>query len=170
MAEAHSDRTATVRPATLADLEAINDIYNHYVLTSTATYQLDPEPLEGRERWFASHDAQHPVLVATIAGRVVGWGSLSPFHPREAYSRTVEDSVYLHHDFHRRGIGSLLLAELLRLGGEHGHRAVIALIDSEQAASVAFHERHGFAQVGHLKEVGFKFGRWLDVVYMQRRL
>src|SRR3954471_5337179 len=104
----------TLRPATAADLPAINDIYNHYVLNSTCTYQEVPEPLAGREAWFARHGPGHPVIVAVDhAGVVVGWGSLSPYHARSAYRFTVENSVYVCHDQHRKGIVSALLADLI---------------------------------------------------------
>src|SRR5688572_23959658 len=159
-----------IRAATAADLPAINDIYNHYVLRSTCTYQLEPEPMEGREKWFAAHGPQHPVIVAEVGGRVVGWGSLSKYHQRAAYARTVENSVYVHHDYQRRGIGSVLLAELIKMARERGHRTIIAAIDGEQAGSIAIHARFGFAKVGHMKELGYKFDRWLDVVYMQLML
>jgi L-amino acid N-acyltransferase YncA len=156
-----------VRPATEADLSSVNSIYNHFVLHSTCTYQEEPETTEERLRWFARHDEAHPVLVAELEGRVVGWGSLSAYHARSAYRRTVEDSVYVHHDYHQRGIGSALLSELIARGRSLGHRAIIAGIDSEQAASLALHERFAFLRAGHLREVGFKFGRWLDVIYME---
>src|SRR5271165_5534433 len=104
---------AIIRSATESDLVAINDIYNHYVLHSTCTYQEEPEPLEGRRQWFAHHGPRHPVIVAEEQGRVVGWGSLSAFHPRSAYRNTVENSVYVHHEQHRRGLGSRLLKDLI---------------------------------------------------------
>jgi len=157
-----------IRPAVTADLEAINDIYNHYVFNSTCTYQTEAEPMELRGKWFENHGAAHPVIVAEEAGVVVGWGSLSKFHQRAAYSRTVENSVYVHHAQQRRGIGWLLLTQLIELAGELGHHTIIALIDAEQTPSVAVHAKAGFEKVALLKEVGFKFGRWLDVVYMQR--
>jgi L-amino acid N-acyltransferase len=157
----------SVRTATNADLPAINDIYNHYVLHSTCTYQEEPESLAGREQWFRHHGAKHPVIVAVQNEAVVGWGSLSAYHARSAYARTVENSVYVHHQHHRQGIGSLLLQDLIRRARELGHHAIIAGIDGEQAGSVALHTRFGFEKVGHLKAVGFKFGRWLDVIYME---
>jgi L-amino acid N-acyltransferase YncA len=156
-----------LRPATESDLDAINDIYNHYVLHSTCTYQEEPEPLDGRRRWFDHHGDRHPVIVAEAGGRVVGWGSLSAYHPRSAYSRTVENSVYVHHQHHRHGIGSLLLQELIVRARNLGHRAIIAGIDGEQTTSVALHAKFHFEKVGHFKHVGFKFGRWLDVIYME---
>jgi len=159
-----------IRLATAADLERINEIYNHYVLHSTCTYQTEPEPIEGRRAWFAAHGTAHPVTVAEEDGRVVGWGSLSPFHRRAAYGRTVENSVYVDPTHHRRGIGRALLVDLIDRATRLGHHAIIALIDAEQLPSIAIHEKLGFERVGHLKEVGFKFERWLDVIYMQRLL
>src|SRR5271163_2661708 len=102
-----------IRPATESDLVAINDIYNHYVLHSTCTYQEEPEPLDSRQRWFSHHGDKHPVIVAEADKQVVGWGSLSAYHDRSAYRYTVEDSVYIHHQHLRSGIGSLLLQELI---------------------------------------------------------
>ena len=160
----------TIRLARADDLEAINRIYNHYVLYSTCTYQEEPSTPEERAAWFAAHDPQHPVTVAERAGEVVGWGSLSRFHPRSAYSKTVEDSVYVRKDCHRQGIGKSLLGDLLERGKAIGHHSVIALIDSSQRGSVVLHEQFGFVEVGRLREVGFKFGRAGDVVYMQRML
>src|ERR1700685_1904106 len=102
-----------IRPATESDLVAINDIYNHYVLNSTCTYQEEPERMDDRRRWFGSHGVKHPVIVAEVGGQVVGWGSLSAYHGRSAYRRTVENSIYVHHKHHRRGIGAALLEELI---------------------------------------------------------
>jgi phosphinothricin acetyltransferase len=160
----------TIRPATAADLEAINDIYNHYVLHSTCTYQTEPETIEARRAWFAHHGAAHPVTVAEQSGRVVGWGSLSRFHARAAYGRTVENSVYVDPQLHRQGIGRALLIDLIDRARDLGHHTIIAGIDAEQAASIAIHAALGFTQVALLREVGFKFDRWLHVIYMQRVL
>jgi len=105
------------------------------------------------------------------AGRtVVGWGSLSAYHVRSAYRRTVENSVYVHHQPHRRGVGSMLLEELIVCARQLGHHAIIAGIDAEQTASVALHAKFRFEQVGHLKQIGFKFNRWLDEIYMELML
>jgi L-amino acid N-acyltransferase YncA len=156
-----------LRPATEADLAAINDIYNHYVLHSTCTYQEEPEPLDGRRQWFKHHGEKHPVIVAEADGQVVGWGSLSAYHERSAYRRTVENSIYVHHQHLRHGIGSLLLQELIVRARSFGHRVIIACIDEEQDASVRLHAKFHFEKVGHLRQVGFKFGRWLDVIYME---
>lgn len=159
---------ATTRLATEADLRAINDIYNHYVLHSTCTYQEEPESFEARQAWFGRHGAEHPVIVAVAGESVIGWGSLSAYHQRAAYRKTVEDSIYVHHQWQRRGIGSLLLKDLIERTVSLGHHAIIAGIDAEQAGSLALHERFGFQKVGHFSQVGFKFDRWLDVVYLER--
>jgi len=159
--------TPHIRPANPSDLPAINDIYNYYVLHSNCTYQEDLEPMARRQEWFAHHGVEHPVIVAELAGRIAGWGSLSPFHERSAYRHTVENSVYVHHEYQRHGIGSLLLNDLIDRARRIGHRAIIAGIDSEQSGSVALHARFGFREAGRLKQVGFKSGRWLDVIYME---
>ena len=156
-----------IRVARAEDLQAINDIYNHYVFHSTCTYQETAEPMESRREWFARHGARHPVTVAEIEGKVVGWGALSPYHARSAYRNTVENSVYVHHEFHRRGIGAMILKDLILRSRVIGHRVIIAAIDADQTGSVGLHEKLGFEKVGHFKQLGFKFGRWLDVVYME---
>jgi L-amino acid N-acyltransferase YncA len=160
----------TIRPATPADLPAINAIYNHYVLHSTCTYQTEPSTEAERLEWFQHHGEKHPVIVAEEDGQVIGWGSLSRFHPRAAYGHSVEDSVYLHHEWLGRGLGSVILEELLRLAKALGHHTVLGGIDADQKGSVALHAKFGFVKVSHLKEVGFKQGRWLDVIWMQKML
>lgn len=159
-----------VRPADEGDAVAINAIYNHWVLTSTCTYQTEPSGIEETRAQLASHGSAHPMIVAVRDDEVVGWASLSPFHGREAYARTVENSVYVHHGFLRQGLGSSLLARLVTLGSAAGHRVIVARIDSEQAASIALHAKHGFTRAGELRQVGYKFDRWLDVILMQRLL
>jgi phosphinothricin acetyltransferase len=153
-----------------SDLPAINAIYNYYVLNSTATYQEVPETLQSREAWFDRHDLAHPVTVARVGSTMAGWASLSPYHPRSAYRRTVECSVYVESLTHRRGIGRALMEDLITRARSAGHHTIIAGIDAEQAPSLALHDSLGFVRVAHLREVGFKFGRWLDVIYMQLML
>lgn len=162
--------SASIRPAVEADLPAINAIYNHYVVHSTCTYQVATDSAEERLRWFRERSAVHPVTVAEIDGEVVGWGSLNPFHRREGYARSVDDSIYIRQDSHRRGLGGLLLRDLIRRARELGHHTLLAGISSEQTASVALHEAHGFEKVGHLRQVGYKHGQWLDVITMQLML
>jgi phosphinothricin acetyltransferase len=159
-----------IRPAASADLEAINAIYTYCVLRSTCTWQNNPDTLAERQAWFGHHGPEHPVIVAERAGQVVGWGSLSPFREREGYCHTVENSVYVHQDALRRGIGGALLKELIEPAQKIGHHTIIAAIDGEQDASLALHAKHGFVEVGRWREVGVKFNRWLDVVFMQLML
>jgi phosphinothricin acetyltransferase len=163
--------TTTIRLATDADLVAINDIYNYYVARSTCTYQLEPEPLDGRRAWFAAHPPEkYPVTVAEIGGQVVGWGALSKFRDRAAYNPTVEASVYIHHDFHRRGIGRALLEDLIERARAIGYHSLLGGASGDQTASLALQESLGFQRIGCFKEVGYKFGRRLDVVFMQLML
>lgn len=162
--------TFAIRLARSDDLPSINDIYNHYVRQSTCTYQETLEPMELRQAWFERHGPRHPVTVAEIDRQVVGWGALSPFHARSAYRFSVENSLYVHHQHHRKGIGDALLTDLIARARPLGHRTIIAGIDADQEASIAIHAKHGFVKVGHLREVGYKFERWLDVIYMQLSL
>jgi L-amino acid N-acyltransferase len=161
-----------LRHATPDDLVAINDIYNYYVVHSTATYQTEPATVDERRAWFAAHGDRYPVIVAVdpADGGVIGWASLSRFHPRAAYGRTVENSVYVDHRRHRRGIGRALSERLIALARELGHHTIVGLIDADQAGSIALHRALGFETAGRLREVGFKFGRWLDVVHVQLML
>jgi phosphinothricin acetyltransferase len=161
---------AAIRLATEADLPAIDEIYRWYIPRSTCTYQEEVEPFEARVRWYREHGPRHPITVALLDGQIVGWGALSVFRERAAYRHTVENSVYIHHDHHGRGIGSALLADLIERARALGHHTIIAGIDAEQAASVKLHEKFGFQKCADLKQVGFKFGRWLDVIYMQLML
>lgn len=159
-----------LREATAADLDRINAIYNFYVERSTCTYQEEPTTADERRAWFDGHGPLHPVIVAESAGQVIGWGALSPFHPRSAYRFTVENSVYVDDAWRGRGVGGLLLDDLMARARAIGHHSIVALIDADQPASLALHARRGFEPVGRLSEVGFKFSRWLDVVYMQWRI
>ena len=156
-----------LRSATRNDLPAIRDIFNHYVATSTCTFQIDPETEEERAEWFRNRGPAHPVTVAEMEGEVVGWAALSPWKSRCAYARSAEASVYVRHDMHRRGVGRALLADLIERGRAAGLHTIIGGACTEQPASLALQEALGFERVGSFREVGFKFGRWLDVAYMQ---
>ena len=159
-----------IRDARMDDLAAINGIYNHYVLTSTCTLQLDPCTHIERAEWFLAHGGRYPAVVGEVEGEIVGWASLSPYHARPGYRPTVEDSVYVRHDRRARGVGSKLLAELLGRASAFGHHTVIGMIGSDQPPSLALHERFDFEKVGHLREVGEKLGQRVDVVFMQKML
>ncbi len=158
-----------IRPAAEADLPGLLTIYNDAVLHLTATYDCEPQTLEARAAWYADHQRQsYPVFVAeSDAGRVVGWSSLSPFRPRPAYRFTGEDSIYVAADWRGRGVGKQLLPPVIEAARKMGLRAILAGIDAGSPASLRLHAHFGFEQVAYLKEVGYKFGRWLDVVYME---
>jgi phosphinothricin acetyltransferase len=160
----------SIRDAREDDLAAIDAIYNHYVTNATCTWQCEPGTAAQRRLWFAAHDAEHPVTVAVLDGEVVGWGSLSIYNVREGYRFTVENTVYVRHDRQRRGIGRALLADLIERAAALGHRTVVASISADQAASIALHRAAGFSDAGRLKLVGYKFGQWLDCVYLQKML
>lgn len=164
-----------VRPATAADLPRILSIYNHEVIFSTATYDTRPRTDEEHAQWFSHHDTAHPVLVAAASLRhsaeseqaVCGWASLSRWSDRPAYDRSVEVSVYVAEEHRRKGIGKLLLQSLVEAGRALGHHALLGRISSDNTVSIRLHESLGFSVVGVLKEVGFKFGRLLDVSIME---
>jgi len=161
---------ATLRDATAADLPAIRAIFNHWIEHSTASFRTAPDSEEHTRAWFADRGPAHPVLVVEQGGRVLGWASLRPHKPTGGYRHTVELSVYLREDARGRGLGRRLLAELLERARAAGHHAVIGGVCTEQAASVRLHEAMGFVKVAHFREVGFKFGRWLDVAYYEKVL
>jgi phosphinothricin acetyltransferase len=175
-----------IRNAREDDLPAINAIYNHFVAISTCTYQMESNSEEERRAWYHDHTEtevareKFPIIVvesvdtssSTVprpsSGEIVGWGSLSPFHRREGYRYTVENSVYVHPSYHRRGIGRAILAELIHRADAAGHRTIVAVISADQEASIHLHAAMGFVETGRLRNVGNKFQRWLDVAYMQR--
>jgi len=156
-----------VRRATRADAPAINDIYNHYVRTSTATFDTVEMSLEDRTVWLTHHGDEHPVYVVEHAGEVVAWGSLSRWATRAAWRRTVEVSTYVAASALGRGIGPILLQALVDAAQDQGHHAVIAQISSDNLPSLKMGERAGFEHVGTLREVGYKFDRWIDLVMLE---
>lgn len=159
-----------IRRGELGDAEALRAIYNREVLGSTVTFDLVPRTAADQERWMLEHLGAYPVVVGADGGEVVGFASLSPYRPRPAYATTVEDSVYV--AAHRRGggTGKALLGAAVELAGQHGFHAVIARIVGHHEASIGLHRACGFELVGIEREVGRKFGRWLDVAVMQRLL
>ena len=159
-----------VRLATIDDAEATRAIYNLEVTESTVTFDLVPRSSDEQREWLTARSGAHAVLVAEDEGEVVGFASLSPFRDRPAYSTTVENSVYVRRDQRAKGVGKLLLSELITLATSHGFHAMIARIVGDHEASIALHRALGFEVVGTEREVGRKFGRWLDVALMQRLL
>jgi L-amino acid N-acyltransferase YncA len=154
-----------LRPASADDLAAINEIYNHYVLTSTCTMQLEPSTPEERAAWFAAHGPGYPVLVAELDGQIAAWGSLSPYHARPGYRHTSEDSIYVRAGLHGRGLGRALLTALIDAARAANHHVVLAKVSAEQASSIQLHKSAGFIEVGRLREVGRMFERWSDVLF-----
>jgi L-amino acid N-acyltransferase len=158
--------------ATDADLPAILAIFNEVVATSTAIYRDDPFSLEDRAAWLRERRAGgFPVLVARDAGgRAIAVGSYGPFRPTPGYATTVEHTVMVAPEWRGDGLGSALVEALLTRAARDGHHVMVASIDAENAGSIRMHERLGFAEVGRMPEVARKFGRWLDLVLLQRRL
>ena len=176
-----------IRLATADDLPAINDIYNHYIPLTTTSYDTDPMSLEDRRKWFAGREAIHPVTVAYMendasspsppasglqspASPVVGWGSLHTWRGKSGYRTTVENSVYVHPDHLRIGVGSAIIADQITRARALGLHVIVAAIDSEQLPSLALHYKHGFREVGRFPQVGRKFDRWLEAIFMQLTL
>jgi L-amino acid N-acyltransferase YncA len=164
--------TPRIRPATPADIESITRIYAQAVRHGTASFELDPPAAEEMmQRYLGLREHGFPYLVAESAGAIAGYAYAGPYRARAAYRWTVEDSIYVEGSFQRRGIGRALLDKLIAQSEERGFRQMIAVIgDSAQTPSIALHQARGFRIIGTFASVGFKFGRWLDSVLMQRAL
>lgn len=160
---------SVIRRAARSDIPGILEIYNDAVRTTTATYDYEPRTLDHRMSWFEDHERTgHPIFVAVdVAGKVLGWSALNRYHDRKGYRFTVENSVYIAAEHRGRGLGKLLLQPLIDAALTNGYRAIIAVIDAENQPSIKLHEKFGFETVGVFKKVGYKFNRWLDVVYME---
>jgi phosphinothricin acetyltransferase len=158
-----------IRLATESDLPAITDIYNYEVLNGWATFDIEPKSLDDRLQWYRETQ-RHPqgVLVAEQKGEVVGWGCLRPFHERDAYRFTAQNSVFVHQDHRSRGVGNLILARLVEMATDNGFHSIMAGISQDNPGSERLHRSHGFTLVGTEREVGYKFERWLDVSWYQR--
>jgi len=158
------------RLATVADAEAINAIYNHYVRTSAATFQVEDETTAEREEELRTRPPNQPLTVLEIDGEIVGWGALSPFKSRCAYRDTIEISIYVRADCHRRGYGRAIVQDLVQRAISSGYHSIMAASCEESIGSIALLKSLGFHEAGRLREVGSKFGRRLDVVYLQLML
>jgi L-amino acid N-acyltransferase YncA len=158
----------SIRLAERRDAEAIRVIYNAEVTSSTVTFDMVPRTIDEQVAWLDEHSGGHPAIVAVDGdGMVIGFGSLSPYKERAAYAPTVEDSVYVEADHRGQGLGKALLHELVRRGRDHGFHSVMARIVGDHEASIELHRACGFEDVGVEREVGRKFGRWLDVAVLQ---
>ena len=160
-----------ISDATEADLAGLLGIYNEVIATSTAIYSDVPVTLEERRQWWRSRTAQgYPVLAARDAHGVAGFATFGDFRAWPGYRFTVEHSVHVRANGRGQGVGTLLVQALLPRAATLGKHVMMAGVDADNAASIRFHERLGFARSGHLREVGYKFGRWLDLVFLQRRI
>jgi L-amino acid N-acyltransferase len=160
-----------IRDATEADLPGLVAIYNEVIATSTASYAYEPVTLADRREWWRARVALgYPVLVAAEPSGVLGFASFGDFRAWPGYRFTVEHSVHVRADCRGRGVGTQLLRALVSRAAACNKHIMIAGVDAANAASIRFHERLGFIRVGHLREVGYKFDRWLDLVFLQRRV
>jgi L-amino acid N-acyltransferase YncA len=161
-----------IRPAVPGDIGAATRIYADAVVHGTASFEIEPpDQAEMLRRQSALLTNGYPYFTAEIGSVVAGYAYAGPYRERPAYKWSVEDSIYVAPDMHRKGVGGLLLRALIAASAQRGYRQMIAVIgDSAQIASIAVHERAGFSHVGTLRSVGFKHGRWLDTVLMQRAL
>ena len=157
----------SIRHATLGDNTAIMEIYNEAVLSTSATFDTEPRTPEQQLAWWNKHKQNHPILVAEENGKVIGWASLSPWSDRCAYDTTVELSVYVHKNHRGQGTGSKLLELITTEGKGCGNHTIISRITQGNESSIHIHEKAGYTNIGGMKEVGFKFGKFLDVHLMQ---
>jgi len=160
-----------IRPAEHADLETMLAIYNDAILTTTAVYDYQPRTADVQRQWFETKQAQRlPIFVAVDNATIIGFGSFGPFRSWPAYQYTVENSLYVDSAHRRKGAGTALLASLLGAARTAGYHVMVAGIDATNEASLALHRRAGFEPVAHFREVGWKFERWLDLVFMEKFL
>jgi L-amino acid N-acyltransferase YncA len=160
-----------VRHATENDLPGILEIYNDIILNTTAVYYYEPHTLEMRREWFMERTKKgFPVFVAVEGDKILGLSSIGPFRVPTAYQFTVENTVHVAADARGRGVGKALMPPLIESAKDLGMHSVIAGIDATNVVSLHLHRSFGFEEVAHFKEVGFKFGRWLDLKFLQRML
>jgi L-amino acid N-acyltransferase YncA len=151
-----------IREATESDLPALVRIYNWAVENTVATFDLEPLTIEQRRGWFAQFGAEYPLLVCEDAGRAVGYAYYLPYRHKPAYNATKETTIYIDPEYHKRGVGGLLYEELIERARKAKVHVLIAVLGGENPGSEALHKKFGFELVGHEREVGFKFGRWVD--------
>ncbi len=162
----------TIRPATVRDLPAIHAIYNEAILTTTATWDEEPWAYAEREAWWREHEADPtcPVLAAEYAGETIGFAYLSWYRTKSGYRFTRENTVYVAPEHHGKGVGRALMTELVGLAGGMDLHVLLAAIEATNEASIRLHASLGYVVAGTAREVGFKFGRWLDLLTMQLTL
>ena len=158
------------RPVELADAEAIMEIYNREVLGSRITLDLVPRSYSEQLAWIDEHAGAYPAIVAVVSGKVIGFASVSPYRIRPGYSTTVEDSIYIDADHRGMGVGKALLSRIVDTAAKHGFHACMARVAAGHQASLALHYSVGFFEVGVEREVGRKYGKWIDMVLLERIL
>ena len=157
-----------IRTATENDLPAILVIYNHIILNTTAIYQYQPQTMEMRKAWYDTRMKDgHPFFVAESEGQIVGFSTYGHFRAWPAYKYTVENSVYVSADQRGKGIGKLLILPLISTAANNNLHAIIASVDASNEVSLRLHKSFGFEEVAHFKQVGYKFGRWLDLKFLE---
>lgn len=162
---------AVLRPATEADVPAIVAIYNASVAVNTASWDTEPQTVAERLTWFRGRvEAGQAVLVADLEGRVVGWASWGTFRPKAGYRLSMEHTLYVDESARGHGVGRLLMTGIIDTAAAAGVHALVGAVSSENEVSIALHERFGFVEVGRMPQVGAKFGRWLDLVWLQKLL
>jgi L-amino acid N-acyltransferase YncA len=159
-----------IRRAVRSDASAIAEIYNEAILTTTATFDLEPRTVADRERWLEARSDRFPVIVGEIDGNVIGFAALAPWSDRAAYEGTAETALYVHSSHRGRGIGRRLKTEIIEQARRLGFHTLLARVTEDSAASIHLNREAGFVIVGTLREVGRKFGRLLDVHIMQKML
>ena len=157
-----------IRLTELKDIPAITDIYNDAIINTTATFDTEIKTVDDRMEWFKNHGEKYPVISAEINGAVIGWASLTKWSDRCAYEKTAEVSVYIQKDFRGKGIGKKLLEQLIAQGEKAGIHYMLTRISEGNESSIHIHELFGFEHIGVMKEVGFKFGKFLNVHLMQK--
>ncbi|GGH33947.1 phosphinothricin acetyltransferase [Alsobacter metallidurans] len=161
----------TIRDATEDDLPAMLEIYNDAVLNTTAVWTIHTADLENRRALMRERKAKgYPVLVATLGDMLLGYASFGDFRPWDGYGHTVEHSIYVHQHHHGKGVGKAMMPPLIAAARALGKHVMVAGVDAANTSSLQFHQRFGFVEAGRMREVGWKFDRWLDLVLLQKML
>jgi L-amino acid N-acyltransferase YncA len=163
-------KTFITRKAAISDVDAIKEIYNEAILTTTATFDTEPKSADERLQWFKSHDERHPIFVAESDGMAVGWASLTSWSDRPAYNDTAETSFYVKSEYRNLGIGRKLKQAIIEEAQRLKYHTLIARVAGESDVSRHLNDSFGFVYVGTMKEVGKKFGKLLDVHILQKML
>ena len=157
-----------IRPATIDDLKIITEIYNQAIFKTVATFDTEIKTIEEQKKWFKNHGKKNPIFVAIFDGNIIGFASLSKYSSRQAYSDTAELSLYIKEEHQGKGHGKKLMDSIIKEGKKVGIHAILSRITEGNEKSVYLHENLGFEHVGIMKEVGFKFGKRLDVILMEK--